>query len=197
MSIIVVSRVPALEIATAITSSGFVRPISETLREDVAAHLAGGEIVYSIQDNGRVIGFAILTLLGDILYLNGIQLHKDYQGRGIARQVVAHARQECHPRYLALRTQSLRMWVAGKRMMESAMRSSWCPQPSGEMSEEVREVRRRLVLTLGMTGPEQAGFYGAPLYGAKPTYKDLGLQAWWDSICNFERGDAVICAGVW
>lgn len=196
MSIIVVLRVPEVEVATAITSSGFVQPVSSALRDDVAVHLRGGELVYSIGDNGRVVGFAIFTMWNDVLYLNGIQLHKDYQGRGIAGRVVAHARRECRPRYLALRTQSLRMWVAGKRILGSVMGYSWCPKPSGDMSPEVKDVRERLAKHLGMTSIEQAGFYGAPLYGAKPTYHDPKLQAWWDGICDFERGDAVLCVGV-
>lgn len=198
MSIVVVSRMPDLNAATVITSSGFVRPVSDNLRKDVADHLHDGELVYSIRDNGREIGFAIFKMFGDVLYLNGIQIHQDYQGRGIARRVVAQARKERSPRYLALRTQSLRMWVAGRKMMGLIARvlPMWYPHPSGVMDAEVGEVRVRLATQLGMTNPEQPGFYGGPIYGVKPVYRDLKLQAWWDSICNFERGDAVVCVGV-
>lgn len=215
MSLRFVREVPDLDLATRIASSGFVQPLSSALRLDVDSHLKEGQIVYSIFKGDSLIGFAIFCKMtlpavfpgraGDwggsiyedmnVLYLAGIMLHDSMQGQGIAEQAVLHARKELetHISYFALRTESLRMWSAGKKMTES-----WFPNPQNSFPGQFRVAKTLLAERMQMKLDKDfssSGFYGAPLYGTKPLHHDANLQAWWDGICSFERGDAVLCIG--
>jgi len=193
MPIRFVRQKPDLDLATEIASSGFVQPISKALQLDVDVHLNEGRIVYTIFDDDRVVGFAIFKVIGeDVLYLAGIMLHESVQGKGIAELAVKHANTESYFSHLALRTQSLRMWVAGNKMMRD-----WFPNPENRIHEPLRHVRNMVASHLKMPADvlSAPGFYGAPLYGKKPVHRDVALQKWWDSICSFERGDAVLCVG--
>lgn len=213
MSLRIVRVAPDLDLATYITSSGFVQPISDALRQDVDVHLKESQIVYSIFKDDVVVGFAIFkkivlpavfpacgSCLGlyeyldlPVLYLAGIMLHESVQGQGIAEETVLHAKNEMDLSYFALRTQSLRMWIAGNKMTKS-----WYPNPTGSHSGRFDVAKMLLAKQLNMQlakAHSSMGFYGAPLYGTKPVHRDTKLQTWWDSICSFERGDAVLCIG--
>ncbi len=201
MSIQFVRELPSLDLATHIASLGFVQPVTRVLREDVQNHLSCGQIVYSIEDLsvGKTIGFALFNELRNlfsvfdwpVLYLNGIILDPHYQGQGIAALAIKQAQQETHAIHLALRTQSLRMWSVGEKLT-----TDWTPRASLSTPAALWEVGQRAAKTVGCDFPVTQGFYGAPLYGAKPTHHNTRLQAWWDSLCNFERGDAVFCIGI-
>ena len=213
MSLRFVRDVPNLDLATHIASSGFVQPLSNALRSDVDAHLKEGQIVYSIFKDDVLVGFAIFNKImlpavfpqvcsdwtaagySDmlVLYLAGILLDASVQGMGIAEQVVRYAKNETGLFYLALRTQSLRMWIAGNKMTKS-----WYPNPQGTYIGHFDVAKMLLAKQLRMPltkAHSSMGFYGAPLYGTKPAHRDPKLQAWWDNICSFERGDAVLCIG--
>ena len=160
---------------------------------DVDAHLNEGRVVYTILNDGQTVGFAIFNVVcEDVLYLAGIMLHESVQGKGIAELAVKHAQQEMRLTYFALRTQSLRMWSAGNKIVRD-----WFPNPENRIAEPVRRLRNAVASHLKM--PENVlsvqGFYGSPLYGKKPVHRNVKLQSWWDSICSFERGDAVLCFG--
>jgi GNAT superfamily N-acetyltransferase len=193
MHIFFIRAIPSLDRATYIASLGFCQPVSSALRDDVDNHLAHGQLTYSIVDRETLatIGFALFNLLDDsVLYLSGIILNPEYQGQGIARLAVEHAAREANSKYLALRTQSPRMWSGGEKMT-----TSWFPHHTIEDTPFLRELGVRAATATGSTFPVKAGFYGGPLYGAKQTHHDAHLQAWWDSLCNFQRVDAVFCIG--
>ncbi|HEU0051425.1 MAG TPA: GNAT family N-acetyltransferase [Patescibacteria group bacterium] len=182
---------PDLNLATLITSEGFVQPVSEHLREDVREHLAHGERLYSIHAHGQVAGFAIFNIWDSVLYLSGIMLKTEFQGRGIAERVVERVHTAVQAPYFALRTQSLRMWCAGRRMVEE-----WYPHPEySEIPDEFRTLGYAVARRLGNDFPVSRGCYGSALYGLKPTCANSALQEWWDQICDFERGDAIVCVG--
>lgn len=191
----IVKETPSLKVATKIAASGFCQPISAALEKDVANHLGGGDIVYTIlDDDKRAVGFAIFNEFGqhrEILYLAGVILDGEHQGREIVSKTVNRARidfgRAC---YLALRTQSLRMWMAGKKIC-----TSWYPENMGNLTDSLREVGQDVSQKVGSDFPIGIGVYGGPLYGEKPNHMDPELQEWWDGICDFERGDAVICVG--
>ena len=214
MSLHFVREAPNLDHATRIASSGFVQPTSEALQLDVDVHLKEGQIVYSILEDDRLIGFAIFNTFilpaviqsnGEtwcgadyldlpILYLAGIILHESVQGLGIAEQVVQHVRHDTGISHFAFRTQSLRMWCAGNKMTDA-----WFPNPENTFEGYFHQAKillaKQLKMDCNLHTFSAPGFYGAPLYGAKPTHHDKDLQAWWDSICSFERGDAMLCIG--
>lgn len=196
MSIVIVREPPSLDIATRIASLGFVQPESAALRADVNDHLSHGKMLYSIVDTQkhRTVGFAIFNDLGNtVLYLSGIILDPAYQGRGIAEMAVQRARNDVRPfssAFLALRTQSSRMWLAGRDMT-----ASWYPNPQHIIDPYYRMLAERSATLTGSCFPVKIGCYGGPLYGEKPVHRDAELQSWWDSICDFDRGDAVFCFG--
>ena len=187
----ITEEVPDLETATRIASSGFVQPISDELRQDVAGHMAGGDVVYGIQEDGQFVGFVIFNIWDDILYLSGIIIHQDYQRhRHVVESVTKVRRQHLQLKYLALRTQSLRMYVAGRKVC-----STWLPRVSETTSSELVRVGKEVAERTNSVFPLHVGCYGGPLYGEKPVYHDEPLQRWWDELCSFEQGDAAICVG--
>jgi hypothetical protein len=215
---------PGIECATRIAASGFKQPISQALEDDVANHLAHGDLIYTLADETGEFGFALYNLWGEkheTLYLSGIILDEAHQGKRVFGQVTSQAKQESSATYLALRTQSLRMWAAGAHFCWS-----WYPSPPTKASEITARVKRscsalllpssaslapstqmgripayvrdqgeQTAQKLSSSFPVHVGCYGQALYGEKPVYHDASLQEWWDRLCDFDHGDAVICIG--
>ena len=183
---------PDLDLATHVTSAGFVQPISHELREDVRTHLLAGRLVYSIRTpTNPLAGYAIFRTHECLLYLAGIMLAPEIQAKGVAKLAVERARHDTGLQYLGLRTQSVRMWSAGRKMTKQ-----WLPQPTeGCHDSTLVSLGESLAKAVNCQFPVTPGYYGSPLYGEKPVHKDHRLQNWWDQLCNFERGDAVICIG--
>ncbi len=178
-----------MDVATHIAAAGFVQGLTAELRHDVESHLLGGQLVYGVYQGEIVKGFAIFNTFDDLLYLSGIILMPEVQGKGVAAQVVRFAQASTNAKYLALRTQSLRMWVAGRTLCRE-----WLP--SSEPSDSIlHHLGRDMAGRLNMGYPIARRCYGGPLYGEKPVHRDTQLQAWWDSVCDFQRGDAVLCIG--
>ena len=190
--IVITQERPSLDLAARITASGFAQPLTPELRIDVEQHLAEGQLVYSFQDHGTVHGYALFRTIGPVLYLGGIMLEPDIQGLGLARQVMQRAQADSGRMYLGLRTQSVRMWLAGERAT-----THWYPNPeqSHITQDDLREILPEFAHALGCSFPCTPGFYGAPLYGEQPRHSDPSLQAWWDELCDFKRGDAILCLG--
>lgn len=179
--------------AARVAAAAFVRTYSQELYDDVAQHLAEGT-VYTIFDGVSLAGFAIFNMEdSETLYLAGIILRPDFQGIGLAQKVIQMAQAETKAKKLKLRTQSLRMWSVGNKLCRS-----WFPNPNGKVGYYDYN-------TLWSRGPYFVlyenkaeilrNFYGGPLYGQKPVHRNAVLQQWWDSICDFDRGDAVVCCG--
>lgn len=181
---------PDLEVATVLTSKGFVQPITEELRQDVANHLVG-DIVLSIMDEGTCIGFATFADLGELLYLHGIMLEPGHQGMHVAREAIAVAQAETDAAYLGLQTQNPRMWAVGETICEA-----WLPHAHYTLlDEDLMLAAKCLSEKLDKKVGVRFGAYGQPLYGKKPTHSNEELQSWWDEMCDFDRGDAVVCLG--
>lgn len=189
-----ISRVlPGVSAATEIAAAGFVQPYSVALLDDVGNHLHDGQLVYSLTEGGTLLGFSIFNQFGaagEVLYLSGIILLPAAQGQGLAAGVIEHARRETGATYLVLRTQSPRMWSVGNKLCQT-----WFPHP--EFTPSVALLAQAHVVSghIGAQFPVTRGHYGGPLYGAKPEHADAALQLWWDSLCDFARGDAVLCIG--
>lgn len=182
---------PGIDSATEIASLGFVQPISQGLRRDVASHLQHGEIVYSVFKDDAPVGFVILNLvLDNVLYLSGVILRPEIQGKGVARMAVEAARMATGAEWLTLRTQSIRMWVAGQKMC-----AEWFPHHEASPSSEASRLAHQVARMTNSVFPVKKGHYGGPLYGKKPLHHDPRMNAWWDSVCDFGMGDAVFCIG--
>jgi len=183
---------PELEVAVLIASEAFGQPITPELRTDVFERLARKDLIFSIveKSKGELIGFATFMVFGDTLYLDGIVIRPEYHKRGLSKQTIQLARKQTSTDWLVLCTQSVRMWSAGRKVT-----STWYPLPNKMNDTELEQKARSLMVTLGMKDLVDKGFYGGKLYDQKPTHRNIALQSWWDTICSFERGDAVLCLG--
>ncbi len=182
---------PRLDDAVAVAVAGFVKKYSLELRTDVDTHLAMGQLVYRITNANTTAGFALFNKWEDVLYLSGIILIPEIQGKGIAPLVVARARSETRAKFFSLRTQSAIMWRTGEKICKG----NWLPAPSKLHDPAIYAAGVLTAEKIGGTFPLSPKCYAGPLYGAKPIYPNRDIQLWWDSLCTFERGDAVICSG--
>ncbi|PIZ01064.1 hypothetical protein COY61_00795 [bacterium (Candidatus Gribaldobacteria) CG_4_10_14_0_8_um_filter_33_9] len=183
--------IPSIEIATKIAAKGFIQPITEALLRDVVSHLREG-IVFSLEEDKCIIGFSIFSIFDDILYLSGIILMPDFQGRSVGGKVIDFIRQKTGTKYLALRTQSVHMWSVGRKIC-----CEWHPMQIADKNipKDIWVRGIKVGKKIGSIFPTTIGHYNGPLYGTKPLSRDPKLQSWWDSICDFKRGDAIICIG--
>ena len=181
---------PDVTKAVELTSHGFVQPITDELIADVEAHIRG-DLVMRILDNEHDVGFATFEVHDELLYLCGIMLDPTAQGRSYAREAIHYARKITNTRYLGLRTQNPKMWAVGRRLCEV-----WLPDVQAEKPDsEMQQVIDLLKIKRNLPHPLDLGCYGEPLYGAKPEHQDPAIQRWWDEMCNFERGDGIVCVG--
>lgn len=187
----IVDAVPELGQAVTVTSRGFVQPITDELVKDVANHLAGDIVLTLETDGGEVGGFATFRVDGELLYLAGAMIDPEHQRHSIGRRFISYAKERSGCSYLGLRTQSPIMWASGRRLC-----STWVPAPDDQLFDgELISFLDRAVGLCGSNASVDPGFYGSPLYGDKPLHSDPEIQRWWDGICVFENGDAVICVG--
>ncbi len=181
--------------AARVAAAAFTKTYSQEVYEDVAQHLAEGS-VYTIFDGVSLAGFAIFNMADhETLYLAGIILRPDVQGQGVAAKVIGMAREETGAKKLMLRTQSLRMWSVGNKLCHF-----WYPNPKGRLgyydhASWIGALGSPPFVSYEDKSKIIRAFYGGPLYGQKPTHRNRPLQKWWDSICDFDRGDAVVCYG--
>ncbi len=117
-------------------------------------------------------GFVIFNIWDDVLYLSGITVDAGHQQMGHVEASVAEARFQ-YPglKYLALRTQPLRMYVAG-----STSCNTWIPTASGWSKKRLRRVGTAVAERINSVFPVHVGCYGGPLYGEKPTHQSAALQ---------------------
>lgn len=197
---------PKLNVATRIAASGFNQLLSSELRQDVANHLVG-DMVYTLTDDGEPFGFAIFNVWNDVLYLGGIILSDEHQGKGLFQKVIDRARtDEPKVRYLAFRTQSSLMYKAAFNycrelhpappVVPEFLRRPFRGVDCAHIPLDFKERGDIVAARLGSQFPVHRGCYGGPLYGKKPGHPNPSFQQWWDSLCDFERGDAFICIGL-
>ncbi|MBI5794374.1 hypothetical protein HZA87_04845 [Candidatus Uhrbacteria bacterium] len=185
-----VQKKPSLDDLVILASEGFRQPITPELIGDVERHLADTDFCVCIFDGGTLVGCMLCKLpIPGVLYIAGTLILPQYQGAGIKSEVTRMVMRD-HPELLwfAGRTQSPIVWSSVQ-----GIASELLPHPRPHVAtDKMHERRRELARALGMTSTIQQGFYGGALYGEKPINRDGRVQAWWDSICNFERGDAVL-----
>lgn len=185
---------PDLDAAVKVTSKGFVQPVTPSLTQDVKDHLVGDiTLILEDPDTGNLGGYAVFLVRGQLLYLHGMMLDPNLQGGHHARALIQTAKERSGATHLGLRTQSSIMWAAGK-----AVCTSWVPELNAT-SPDANGLTPMLDLATKVAGSPRArhaGCYNGQLYGEKPIHTNAEVQRWWDSMCNFERGDAIICVGL-
>ncbi|NQV90494.1 hypothetical protein HQ487_03765 [Candidatus Uhrbacteria bacterium] len=185
-----VKKNPTLDELVLLASEGFCQRVTPELRIDVENHLEDTDFCLSVYDDDLLVACMLCKLpIPGVLYIAGTLVLPAYQGHGIKAQAtkeIFNARSDLS--WFAGRTQSPIVWSSVR-----AIASEVLPNPEGcHESAQAESIRAQLAVSLGMTNVIQKGFYGGPLYGEQPINRDGQVQTWWDSICNFERGDAVL-----
>lgn len=181
----------SVEDATHIAASGFVQDYNPSLENDVRSHLDIGT-TYTVYEDERKIGFVIYELFGNILYISGIVLLPSAQGNGYACRIIGQLCKEVGLPFLGYRTQSPRMWSVGMKLCKE-----WYPNPTSTPSAATLTKIELLCQCINTPCyPVTKNFYGHALYGCKPFLRDKKVQLWWDNMCSFEAGDAVVCFGI-
>ena len=181
---------PTLDQALLLASEGFGIEITPQMAESVRLNLLASEIHVVAVVHHQVIGCMLATIpLPGVLHITGTLILPAYQGMGIKRDATQHlltSRPELQ--WIMGRTQSSHVWSSVRNMAKELL-----PSPENVVvSDELRAMQARLFETFGQTSEIEKGRYGKPLHGSKPIHRDPQLQTWWDSICNFEAGDAIL-----
>jgi ribosomal protein S18 acetylase RimI-like enzyme len=201
---------PSLDQATELAALGFSQDNSPGLREDVRNHLEGADACLCIYDAKCLVGYMLFQLpehinhydekwnLGyiimppqvkHIVYIAGTLVHPEYQGKGLKAEATRMAMDKFMDRtYFAGRTQSPIVWSSVTRLASVVYPHPNATKPSSQMLSALDA----LVAYLKMKSAIEPGFYGGPLYGQKPLHRNEGIQAWWDSLIDFQRGDALL-----
>ncbi len=183
-------RYPSQDRAVELVAGGFCQPVTAELVEDTRVHLAEADFCLVMTHGDQDVAFALFRTIGDMLYLVGIMVDPEFQGKLISQHLVLHALSLTGCKYLGLRTQNPVMWSSARHLC-----SSWYPTPDTEIPTELLEIAQKYAVEVSASYPVAVGFYGQPLYGTKPMHRNPKIQSWWDSVCDFERADTVFCFG--
>jgi hypothetical protein len=177
-----------LPVLAAIARNGFGTAMTA---EDVQTHVTGVDRLYLIRERENIVGFSSYDQHDDVLYLNGIVVHRDCQKRGIFGHVNSIALRDAYPAHFAMRTQNPVVYGATKKIVrEIYPREPLLPPKhileiarrygGGQMEEDTFVIR---------------GCYGTSLYDRIPAHEDRRL---FDNVLKLDygRGDAVIIVGV-
>ena len=186
------TSLPSLEQAILSASEGFGQPIDSALSQDVAEHLSACHFGFQFMaEDGQMAGFTLFKVYDDLLCGGGMMIRPRFQKSGLVRQGIKLAQHKTQASYLAFRTQSPRMWSAGRHVTRI-----WTPVPlTGFEHPKLDDARSRAAKLMGIELNVTRAVFDRALYGSKPTHLDPVIQAWWDSFCTFELGDMVLCVG--
>lgn len=203
--------------------SAFSRNHSSELEKDVWDHIFSSDGLLIVFDERGVSGKNVVAfrmwdivwfdvLDGDILYLAGMCVKKEYQKIGIGSSLLKYVlyKNEQHRMrsvdqfcplpectYVALRTQSPVM----KKCFDEAIGDISYPRESGEsIPENIKKVASKIARHLNddsfvpetLTSPN---LYGGSLYGVTPCSEHDQYTSLFTSALNTADGDAMVC--VW
>lgn len=183
---------PSREHAIVSASEGFGQPIDPALSLDVEEHLDACHFGFQFLDaDGQIAGFTLFKHFDDLLCGGGMMIRPRFQKSGLVREGIKLARDRTQARFLAYRTQSPRMWSAGRSVTRI-----WTPTPALAFAHpELDDARTRAASRLGIAPNVTRAVFDRPLYAEQPAHLDPTIQRWWDSICDFSLGDMVLCVG--
>lgn len=185
-----VKKNPTLTELVILASEGFRQRITPAFELDVQEHLEDTDFCVCVYDEDLLVACMLCKRpLATVLYIVGTLVLPAYQGRGIKAQATRFIFAEDPTLvWFAGRTQSPIVWSSVHAIARELL-----PHPDPDQgSQEAYALRAQVAESLGMRDVIAPGFYGGPLYGHKPVNHDDQVQTWWDTICTFERGDAVV-----
>ena len=192
LSVHILASLPSRTHAILAASEGFGQPINQALSLDVKQHLDTCHFGFQFLDaNGRFAGFTLFKHYGDLLCGGGMMIRPRFQKSGLIHEGITLALNRTGARFLAYRTQSPRMWSVGQKVTRV-----FSPTPEMAFAHpELKDARLRAAELLGITTNITRAVFDRPLYAEKPTHLNPIIQRWWDSFCDFEAGDMVLCVG--
>src|SRR3989338_1059509 len=102
-----------------ITVEGFG---TDMKRGDVENHVIGCDLLYLVSANGELVGFSSYSVmsnpLGNILYLNGIVVRRNFQGSGLFGKINNMALNSAAFDFFAMRTQNPLVYAGTRKLVK-------------------------------------------------------------------------------
>lgn len=185
---------PDQEEMVRLAASGFGVEVTDDFRQDVLSTMRGHE-VRTIIIESELAGF--LSYNHNVLdgnpqemavYLKGIVVGSQFHRSGVLAEGLRTLVNEEQPRYLALATQSPRVY-------ETLARTVGEPYPRVDGSvvpEDVEAIGVKIADFEGMQYPMNRGLYGSSLYETVPKSRSRIVQSGFEKLCpNPDQGDSV------
>lgn len=175
-----------------VVRKAFGTPMTE---QDIFDHLTQPKKVYTLRENDKLIGMFSYTpksLEGiNLLFIDGIAIDPDCQGRGIFQEVTKVAYEG--EKILGLKTQNPRMYRALEKFCDVTY-----PNASLDFPGDIETLMNGLARELGIIVDEKKvarGAYGRSLYPKQSFNGRCGN--FFANVLNVEysRGDSVLCLG--
>ncbi len=180
---------PSLSAAAAVAAAAFGQVSNEAYEAGIANVIREGTPFVALEAD-YLLGFAYFLVHEDILYIHATAVHPSAHRRGIVAQLIAAAQAVYDLPYLGWRTQSLKAFRAFSKQCTSV----W-PLGSDDELPDCMERATYLATLDGHAWPLAHRAYSDALFAEKPSGEDAVAQAWWDSLCSYEDGDAVYAVG--
>lgn len=183
-----------------LTRRGFIQDMSPSLWQDTKYHLETGEHLYLVC-NESIVAYGVFNFWTkdafSILYLSGIIVDPDHQGKGISSSLLGIVMEDFNPQLLAARTQNPVMY-------ESIRRSCGKVYPADSIIPpvDIQTVGQFIAVDkLNMVNYDQVsmlgkGTYGSCLYGSEPVSRNSIMEYWFKGEVDLSNGDAMIIVGV-
>ncbi len=181
---------------TEITRNGFG---SEITREDVEHHVLDVDELYLVKENDHLIGFASYDNLiydkQDILYLSGMVIDPEHQGKGIFGRVNSKIIKQESPDLFAMRTQNPAIYSATAKLSSEIYPNN--VTASSSVPSDIQSIGNYIAKEfLSMDNFNQNNLvsrntYGHSLYGSIPEVK---TKSFFDSklTLDYDKGDSII-----
>lgn len=183
------------------TANAFRQHESEAFYEDVFEHVKASDSLLICYLGSVAVGFASFKdFTGlDTLFVNGIAIHSEHQGRGIAHRSVDTLIKYIPRKRLAFTTQNPCMY----QLVRSKSRIIFPHHSGSVVPDEEHEYCSRLLA--GRQGKHELrtsitqGLYGSCMYPSLPKCHDQEINQWFDRALSVKDGqtrDGMLIVGV-
>ncbi len=190
------------------TRNGFGTDISD---ESVKEHVMGSNILQLLKVEGAPVGFASYDMIEvtpgngvgrerqlSVLYLRGIVVEKEHQGRGFFKEALSQAIGQNSPDVLSMRTQNPLIYMATKRLV-GRMYPNGGVYPSVTLghNEHAHSLGLEIAKRLGMRRYEDSEFreqrtYETALNDTVPRVDEETERLFSSLRINRNRGDSIV-----
>lgn len=179
--------------AAIVASRAFGIPLTPAYKERVASVIEKGYYYAARTNEGQLIGFLVARSYGSLNYIDGTAVLPKYQAQNLAQSLGLAALRDFPAPFIALVTQSVYAYRSAAK---------WCStifpklgQADLGIPESLRDAAKILVENELRPFPIIPKFYPLDFYRIKPVSRDPITQRWWDSLAEFDNGDAIYIVG--